>query len=67
MTFPSRCGIIYIEKEKKTMLEKNIEKEKRKQRKLWNGYYTRKTPTKREKEEKNSKKYKKSIDKSYDL
>lgn len=49
------------------MLEKNIEKEKRKQRKLWNGYYTRKTPTKREKEEKNSKKHKKTIDKSYDL
>lgn len=30
------------------MLDKNIEKEKRKNRPLWNGYYTRKTPTKAE-------------------
>lgn len=41
------------------MLDKNIEKEKRKQRKLWNGYHTRKTPTKKEKEEKNRKKHRK--------
>ena len=45
------------------MLDKNIEKEKRKQRKTWNGYYERKTPTKKEKEEKNRKKYRKGIDK----
>lgn len=30
------------------MLQKNIEKEKRKERKLWIGLYTRKTPTKKE-------------------
>lgn len=40
------------------MLDKNIEKEKRKSRPTWVGYYTRKTPTKKEKEEKNQKKYK---------
>lgn len=45
------------------MLQKNIDKEKRKERKLWTGYYTRKTPTKKEKLEKNSKKYKKPLDK----
>ena len=45
------------------MLQKNIEKEERKNRKTWGGYYSRKTPTKREKEEKISKKYKKGIDK----
>ena len=45
------------------MLQKNIEKEEHKNRKTWQGYYTRKTPTKKEKEEKNRKKYKKGIDK----
>ncbi len=30
------------------MLQKTIDREKRKSRPLWNGYYTRKTPTKRE-------------------
>ena len=49
------------------MLQKNIEKEERKKRRAWQGYYTRKTPTKKEKLEKNSKKYKKGIDKSEDL
>ena len=39
------------------MLEKNIKKEERKQRKTWTGLYTRKTPTKKEKEEKTRKKY----------
>lgn len=45
------------------MLQKNIEKEERKKRRTWQGCYTRKTPTKKEKEEKNRKKYKKGIDK----
>ena len=45
------------------MLQKNIEKEERKNRKTWQGYYTRKTPTKKDKEEKNRKKYRKGIDK----
>lgn len=45
------------------MLQKNIEKEERKNRPTWQGYYTRKTPTKKEKEEKNRKKYRKGIDK----
>ena len=40
------------------MLEKNIKKEKRKKRPTWEGYHTRKTPTKREKEIRNTKKYK---------
>lgn len=40
------------------MLKKNIEKEERKQRKTWVGLYTRKTPTKKDKEEKARKKYK---------
>lgn len=44
------------------MLAKTIEREKRKNRPLWNGYYTRKTPTKREKIEKNRKKYQKNLD-----
>lgn len=39
------------------MLKKNIDKQKRKQRPLWNGYYKRITPTKVEKERKISKKY----------
>ena len=39
------------------MLKKNIEKEERKKRKTWAGLYTRKTPTKKEKEEKINKKY----------
>ena len=30
------------------MLQKNIEKEERKNRKTWQGFYTRKTPTKKE-------------------
>lgn len=55
--------IIVIEREDSTMLQKNIEKEERKNRKTWQGYYTRKTPTKKEKEEKNRKKYRKGIDK----
>ena len=41
------------------MLQKNIDKEKRKQRKTWVGYYTRKTPTKKELEQRQQKKYKK--------
>lgn len=45
------------------MLQKNVEKEKRKARPLWNGYYVRKTPTKREKLEKLAKKHKKGLDK----
>ena len=40
------------------MLQKNIDKEKRKNRKTWVGYYERKTPTKQEKIKKVEKKYK---------
>lgn len=40
------------------MLEKNIEKEKRKHRKLWNGYYARLTKSKKEKIENIENKYK---------
>lgn len=40
------------------MLKKNIDKqERKKRRKTWTGLYTRKTPTKKEKEEKINKKY----------
>ena len=40
------------------MLQKNIDKEKRKQtRKTWQGLYTRKTPTRQEKQERVNKKY----------
>lgn len=39
------------------MLQKNINKQKRKERKTWEGLYTRKTPTKKEKMEKDRKKY----------
>ena len=49
------------------MLQKNIDKEKRKNRPTWQGYYTRKTPTKKEKLEKNSRKYRKGIDKSEEI
>ena len=44
------------------MLQKNIDKEERKKRKTWQGYYTRKTPTKKEKEEKQRRKYKNGKD-----
>ena len=44
------------------MLQKNIEREKRKHRATWQGYFTRKTPSKKEKIEKSDKKYKKSLD-----
>lgn len=40
------------------MLDKNIKKEERKNRPTWNGYYTRKTPTKVELERRNAKKHK---------
>lgn len=40
------------------MLQKNIEKLERKERKTWVGLYTRKTPTKKEKLERANKKYK---------
>ena len=40
------------------MLKKNIEKEERKQkRKMWTGFYPRKTPTKKEKQDRMNKKY----------
>ena len=45
------------------MLQKNIDREKRKERETWRGYYTRKTPTKREKMEKIEKKFRKPLDK----
>lgn len=40
------------------MQQKNIDKEKRKERKTWTGFYTRKTPTKKEKLAKELKKSK---------
>ena len=39
------------------MLQKNIDKLKRKNRKTWEGLYTRRTPTKQEKLEKHRKKH----------
>ena len=40
------------------MLQKNIDKENRKKRaKQWTGLFTRKTPTKKEKQDKINKKY----------
>ena len=44
------------------MLQKNIDKEERKKRKTWQGYYPRKTPTKKEKMEKERRKYKNGKD-----
>lgn len=49
------------------MLQKNIDKQKRKERKTWEGLYTRKTPTKKEKQDKIEKKYKGRIDNDYSL
>jgi hypothetical protein len=43
------------------MLQKNIDKENRKQRKTWVGYYERKTPTKKERIKKSEKKHKKDL------
>ena len=43
------------------MLKKNIEKQERKQRATWVGYYTRKTPTKAQKEEKRIRKEKQKL------
>lgn len=40
------------------MLQKNIDKKKRKERKTWVGYAPKRTPTKKEKLEKINKKYK---------
>lgn len=40
------------------MLQKNIDKQKRKERKTWVGLYPRRTPTKKEKLEKADKKHK---------
>lgn len=48
------------------MLEKNIEKEKRKQRKTWQGYTIKFTPTKKEKQDKSRKKHKKREEQNYD-
>lgn len=39
------------------MLQKNIDKQKRKERKTWVGLFPRKTPTKKEKQEKINSKY----------
>lgn len=44
------------------MLEKNKEKEKRKKRQTWSGFYPRATPTKKEKEEKLRKKHRKDFE-----
>lgn len=40
------------------MLQKNIDKDKRKERRLWTGFFTRRTPSKKEKEERNHRKHK---------
>lgn len=40
------------------MLQKNIDKQKRKERKTWTGLYTRKTPTKKELQRKQENKHK---------
>lgn len=40
------------------MLQKNIDKQKRKERKTWVGMFPRKTPTKKELEKKIERKYK---------
>ena len=59
-----KTGDIFINnKNIKKVKEKNIAKEERKNRRTWQGYYTRKTPTKKEKEEKIFKKYSKRLDK----
>ena len=44
------------------MLQKNIERERRKQRPTWSGYTPKQTPTKKEKMRKIEKKYKKRED-----
>lgn len=41
------------------MLQKNIDREKRKERKTWTGLFTRKTPTKRERIKRIENKHKK--------
>ena len=46
------------------MLEKNKAKLERKNRKMWTGLHTRKTPTKKEKIRKLEKKYKESAKRS---
>lgn len=43
------------------MLQKNIDKENRKNRPKWGRYYERVTPFRKEKERKNEKKYKKDL------
>lgn len=43
------------------MLQKNIDKQKRKQRQTWVGYYNRLTPTKKQKQEKLIKKEKQKL------
>ena len=43
------------------MLKKNIEKQERKKRNTWVGYYSRKTPTKAQKEAKLARKEKQKI------
>ena len=40
------------------MLQKNIDREKRKERATWGAYYTRSTPTRKEKERKQERKNK---------
>lgn len=40
------------------MLQKNIDKQKRKERKTWGGLFTRKTPTKKQLEKKIQNKHK---------
>lgn len=44
------------------MLEKNIKREERKNRPTWNGYYTRKTPTKAELKRRNARKHKERVE-----
>lgn len=48
------------------MLQKTIDKEKRKERKTWVGYHTRLTPTKKEKIRKLEKRHKQKSYKDFD-
>lgn len=47
------------------MLKKNIDKQKRRERQTWVGYYTRITPTKKQKQDKLLKKEKQKLRSDY--
>ena len=48
------------------MLQKNIDRQKRKERATWGAYYSRSTPTRREKERKQARKDKQKTLKYFD-